>query len=61
MYPAYESLASELDKTAVISEDFKKFIRAWVFQIMKEAYDKGVNDERTSNQKSCSCNSCSCS
>ena len=51
MYPAAKSLWDELDKTGVISEDFKSLIRSWCYQIMKEAYERGVEDERNRKEQ----------
>lgn len=38
---AYKTLENELDKTAVISVEFKRFILGWVLQLTSEAYERG--------------------
>ena len=48
MYPAYERIKNELDKTTVISKDFKNFLLGWSLQLCKEAYEKGQDDYKKS-------------
>lgn len=38
---AYEQLKAELDRTAVISSDFKGQILGWAQHIASEAFDRG--------------------
>lgn len=39
---AYETLKNELDKTAVISDEFKNYIIAYTQEIAKESYTRGA-------------------
>ena len=43
-----EHLQAELDRTAVISPDFKKTIKAWAYEIARDAYVRGGRDEEKS-------------
>ena len=38
---AYTELSDELDRTAVLSEDFKKRLRLLVLAVEAEAYERG--------------------
>lgn len=43
---ALETLRGELNRTAVISREFKQFILGWVNAACKWAYDAGVENGR---------------
>jgi len=41
---AYKELEKELNRTAVISQEFKSIILAWVQQEIYDAYHRGVEE-----------------
>jgi hypothetical protein len=43
---ALNALFEELEKTAVISDGFKQFIRIWAVEAVSQAYKRGVADEQ---------------
>lgn len=45
MDESYERLKEELDRTAVISKEFKDRILTLVVQVIREAYQRGRHDE----------------
>jgi hypothetical protein len=45
-YDALNQMQQELDRTAVISKDFKSFLMSWALAAASEAYHAGRKDER---------------
>lgn len=42
--PALEEFERELERTAVISTEFKRTLRAWAYQAVRDAYERGQED-----------------
>lgn len=48
---ALNTLFQELERTAVISDAFKSFIRSWSTEAVSQAYKRGVADEKKANEE----------